>query len=217
MTRSYALVNLKPGVGKSTSAVFLAAALAEAGQDPLFVDADKGKTGLRWDELAGGLGYPVVHKPTKTLHSALPDMARRHGSIVLDVPQVEDHAAIARSACRFADTWVLPFAPAGVEVDRVFADDRLTDFLEDTQSLRHKPARVVVLLNRTNTLRPTRTGPDAEVREVLAEMGWHVLTTQIPQHDGQYRQTFGTKIRAIGTPFQRLLTELTELENGGGA
>ncbi|MFF4291372.1 hypothetical protein ACFY0R_39690 [Streptomyces sp. NPDC001633] len=204
---SYAFVNLKPGTGKSTSSVFFATALHEAGDDPLLVDADKGKTSVRWDELAAGLGFPVVSKPSRNLHTTLPDMARRHGSLVCDVPQVEDHAAIARSALRFCDTWILPLAPSGPEVDRMLADDVLEEFLADTQGLRRSPADVVVLLNRTNTTRATKTGPDAEVREVLTERGFHVLSTQVPHVDAVYRQTFGTRVRAIG-PYQRVLKEI---------
>lgn len=210
MVLSFAFVNLKPGVGKSTSAVFTSRALSEAGDDPLLLDADRGQSALRWDELAGGLGFPVVAKPSRTLHTALPDLVAGRRSAVVDVPQVEDHAAIARSALRYCNTWILPIAPAGIEVDRMFADGILKDFLDDTQSLRDKPADIVVLLTRTNTRKPTKSGPDAEVRDVMRDMGYHVLTTQIPNNDAQYRQSYGTKIRAIGTPYERLVKELKE-------
>lgn len=212
---TYAFVNLKPGVGKSTSSVFLAAALHEQGDDPLLVDADKGASALRWDELAGGLGFPVVGKASRTLYTALPDLARGRGAVVLDVPQVEDHAVIARGALRFADTWILPIAAKGIEVDRMLANDILRNFLDDTQSLRDRPADVVVLLNRTNTRHATKTGPDADVREVLQEKEFHVLDTQIPNNDGRYGQTFGLPVRALDTPYRSLLHELKARQKRG--
>jgi cellulose biosynthesis protein BcsQ len=51
-----ALVNQKGGVGKSTSAVYLAAGLARHGRT-LLVDADPQQTVLTWSELAGD-GFP---------------------------------------------------------------------------------------------------------------------------------------------------------------
>jgi chromosome partitioning protein len=215
MVYSIALANLKPGVGKSTSAVFLAQALQEADLPPLLVDADKGRTAQRWHEMAGGFRWPVVSMSVTDLHRKLPELETGRESMVIDVPQVEDHARIARGALRYADTWVLPVAPSIVEVDRMFAaesdsDDscQLLNFLNDVQDQRETPADIVVLFTRTNTSRPTRTGPDAEAREVIEGFGLTVLDTQIRHHDEQYRQSGGTTIRAIGTPYERLLREL---------
>ncbi|MFD1276874.1 AAA family ATPase [Streptomyces kaempferi] len=58
MTLSYAFVNLKPGVGKTTSAVWLAHALHELGVSPLLVDSDPASSALRWSELAGASRFP---------------------------------------------------------------------------------------------------------------------------------------------------------------
>ncbi|MFD4401115.1 AAA family ATPase [Kitasatospora sp. NPDC058478] len=210
-----AFVNLKPGVGKSTSSVFTAQSLYEEGHNPLLVDADKGQSAVRWDELAGGMPFPVVAKATKTLHTSLPEIMAGRGSLVVDVPQVEDHAAIAKSALRYCNTWVLPIAPSMIEVDRMFADDILQDFLDETQDMRSEPADVVVLLTRTNTSRATKAGPDANVRAVMADKGFEVLTTQIKHNDDQFRQSGGSRIRAIGTPYQRLVRELLSRKAAG--
>lgn len=58
VSMSYAFVNLKPGVGKTTSAVWLAHALHESGLSPLLVDSDPASSALRWSELAGGFPSP---------------------------------------------------------------------------------------------------------------------------------------------------------------
>lgn len=58
VSMSYAFVNLKPGVGKTTSAVWLAHALHESGFSPLLVDSDPASSALRWSELAGGFPSP---------------------------------------------------------------------------------------------------------------------------------------------------------------
>jgi chromosome partitioning protein len=221
----WALISVKPGVGKSTSAVFLGQALHEEGHDPLVVDADRGQTCVRWDEMAGGLPYPVVGKPSRGLDRTLPDLERGRRAVLVDVPQIEDHAAIARGAMVYGDRWIMPLAPSVVEVDRMFADadDRksgggLKGLMEDAQDLRERagraPADVVVILTRTNRRQPTKGGPDADVRAEMTEQGYHVLQTQIPHHD-LYRQAGGTRVRAIGTPYQTAMRELLARPYGG--
>ncbi|MGW1022079.1 hypothetical protein [Streptomyces niveus] len=67
----WALISVKPGVGKSTSGIFLAQALHEAALDPLLVDSDKGQSCHRWDELAGGMPFPVISKVSRSLDKTL--------------------------------------------------------------------------------------------------------------------------------------------------
>src|SRR5260370_40323784 len=49
---SLALVNLKPGTGKTTSAVWLAHVFAQAGNSVLLGDADPSGSALEWADLA---------------------------------------------------------------------------------------------------------------------------------------------------------------------
>jgi len=207
MVMSWALINLKPGVGKTTSAVYLAAALAERGIPPLLVDADPGASALRWSDLAGGFDFPVIGLPVADLHKRIPEVVNSREAVVIDVPQMEDHARIARGAMRYAQGWIVPVAPSGVEVDRMA---RVAREMEDMQSLRNDPADAVVMLNRTNRAAATRTGPDADVRAVLTERGYHVLATQVPHNDSLYRQTFGTPVVAAGTAYEQVAAELLE-------
>lgn len=214
----WALISVKPGVGKSTSGIHLSQALADEGVPPLLVDADRGQTCARWDEMAGGMSYPVVSKASRNLDRTLPDLEDGRGGVIIDVPQIEDHQVIARGAMMYADRWIMPLAPSIVEVDRMFADENddgapaLMAFLDEVQDLRErigKPrADVVVLLTRTNTPRPTKTGPDATLREVLTAQGFDTLEAQIPHSDLLYRQTGGTRVRTLGTPYERAAREL---------
>jgi chromosome partitioning protein len=207
LTMSYALVNLKPGVGKTTSAVFLCAALADAGYKPLLVDADPGASALSWSDAADGLGYPVIGLAVADLHRRLPDVIPAGvDSVVIDVPQIEDHARIARGAMRYARHWVIPVAPSGIEIDRMMV--RVAAEMDDVQSLRADLADASVLLTRTNRATPTKTGPDADVRRALTSRGYEVLTTMIPHSDGLYRQCFGTRVDPRGTAYATLLDEL---------
>ena len=49
---SIALANLKPGTGKTTSAVWLAHVFAHVGNSVLLVDADPSGSALEWSDLA---------------------------------------------------------------------------------------------------------------------------------------------------------------------
>lgn len=217
---SWAFIQLKPGTGKTTSAVFLAHALKAAGRNPLLVDADKAQSALRWSDQAGGFEFPIVGLAVANVHQQMPGLLRqmpRVDCLVFDTPQAEDHAPIVRSVMRLPGqrrTWILPIAPAGVEVDRMAP---MRQHIEDGQSLRRDddgPADVVVMLNRTNRPTRTSTGPDHDVREALIKRGYAVLDTQIAHNDSLYRQTFGTVPDIEATTFPALADELLARQEG---
>ncbi|MFI1169255.1 AAA family ATPase [Streptomyces sp. NPDC020801] len=204
MSLSYALVNLKPGVGKTTSAVWLAHALHESGISPLLVDSDPASSALRWSELAGGFPFPVFALPVGDVHRRVDDFLGNRQAVVFDAPQLEDHSHIARSVMRYASQWIVPVTPAPIELDRMATIDRE---MGDVQSLRAVPARAAVLLNRTNRPEATRTGPDADARDALGERGFDVLSTHIPRLD-LYAQSFGSPVQVKGTAYMDLAEEL---------
>src|SRR5215217_6338433 len=54
-----ALVNLKGGVGKTTSALYFAAVAEERGDDPVVLDADNERSAFEWGR-AGELPFEVL-------------------------------------------------------------------------------------------------------------------------------------------------------------
>lgn len=202
-----AFVNLKPGTAKTTSAVWLAHALHEAGRSVLFVDADPAASGLEWSDLADGFPFRIIGMPSKELHRRVPEILKPSEDAVIDVPQMEDHAGIARSALRLADELVIPVAPHGIELARM---GPVVEEIEDIQAARATPARVSVLLNRIN-----RSSTAArETREDLADDGFHVLTAMIP-FVVRYSQSYGLPVRAAGSEYELLAEELLKREVAG--
>ncbi|MBL1099226.1 nucleotide-binding protein [Streptomyces coffeae] len=202
-------MNLKPGVGKTTSAVWLAHALHESGRSPLLVDGDPAGSALRWSELADGFPFPVVALPVGDVHRRVNDFLGNRQAVVLDAPQLEDHPRIARSIMRYAGEWIVPVTPAPIELDRMAP---IRSELGDVQSLRTTPARTAVLLNRTNRPDATRTGPDADAREALSERGFEVLGTQIARLD-LYAQSFGSPVKVKGSAYMELAEELIKRQD----
>jgi chromosome partitioning protein len=107
--------NLKGGVGKTTTAVYLAAVAAERGDDVLLVDADPHASSAIWLEERPIEGVTVVEAPSeRTLVRAL----RTEGAlVVIDTPPGDER--LVRAAIDAADSVVIPTRAGGVEFPRV--------------------------------------------------------------------------------------------------
>jgi chromosome partitioning protein len=196
---SIALANLKPGTGKTTSAVWLAHVFARAGNSVLLVDADPSGSALEWSDLAAmdpritpqqAFPFRIVALPSRELHRRLPEIAREDDVVIIDAPQIEDHAAIARSALRYADEIVIPCAPSPIEINRTTP---VRDEIAEVESVRDRPARIAVLLNRC----VTRAHSTADARQALHDLGYDVLRTAVPRLE-VYAQSFGMPIPNVG-------------------
>jgi chromosome partitioning protein len=196
---SVALANLKPGTGKTTSAVWLAHVFAQAGNGVLLVDADPSGSALEWSDLAAmdprllpqqAFPFRVVALPSRELHRRLPEIARDDDVVIIDTPQIEDHAAIARSALRYADEIVIPCAPSPIEINRTTP---VRDEIAEVGPVRDRPARSAVLLNRC----VARAHSTADARQALQDLGYDVLATAVPRLE-VYAQSFGLPIPDTG-------------------
>jgi chromosome partitioning protein len=194
---SLALANLKPGTGKTTSAVWLAHVFAEAGNSVLLVDADPSGSALEWSDLAAmyprlapaeaAFPFRIVALPSRELHRRVPDIAHDDDVVIIDTPQIEDHAGIARSALRYADEILIPCAPSPIEINRT---SPVREEISDVAAVRDKPARTAVLLNRC----VARAHSTTYAREALQGLGYDVLDTAVPRLE-LYAQSFGLPVR----------------------
>jgi chromosome partitioning protein len=196
---SLALANLKPGTGKTTSAVWLAHVFAQAGNSVLLVDADPSGSALEWSDLAAmdpritpqeAFPFRIVALPSRELHRRLPEIARDDDVVIIDTPQLEDHAGIARSALRYADEIVIPCAPTPIEINRTTP---IRAEIADVQEMRVTPVRSAVLLNRS----VARAHSTADARQALEGLGFEVLATAVPRLE-VYAQSFGLPVKDAG-------------------
>ena len=111
-----ALVNLKGGVGKTTSALYLAAVAEERGQDPVVLDADNERSALEWAG-AGELPFEVVAAQRDGLARQARSLEKEGHTVILDAPP--NDREILRVAASVADRIVVPVAPTGVDVNRL--------------------------------------------------------------------------------------------------
>ena len=194
-----ALANLKPGTGKTTSAVWLAHVFAEAGKRVLLVDADPSGSALEWSDLAAmypglppqaAFPFRIVALPSRELHRRVPEIAQPDDVVIIDAPQLEDHVGIARSALRYADEILIPCAPSPIEINRT---SPMRDEIDEVWAGRDRPVRAAVLLNRCIT----RAHSVGDAREALQSLGYDVLDTSVPRLE-VYAQSFGMPIPGTG-------------------
>jgi chromosome partitioning protein len=132
--------NVKGGVGKTTTAIYLAGAAAERQRDPVYlIDADRQASSAEWFEAAPISGVELVEAPSeRTVAKA---MERADGIVVVDTPPGDER--ILRAALSRADALVIPTRAGGVEPNRVVATLEMTPV--------NIPAGVVVCSARLGT------------------------------------------------------------------
>lgn len=181
------LGNKKGGVGKSTSAVYLACLLAGAGRT-LIVDADPQGSILSWSEEAGDT-FPaeVVQWPTRDLARRVQQVADDYEHVVIDTGRsasaTED--PILRQALTVSDHLLVPFAPSLMDVREL---GRVLQMVDDLAVVH--PVKVHLLLTKVRT----GTASARDAREGLTSDGLPLLSAQIGLRES-YANVWGTVVK----------------------
>ena len=123
MALTVCVLNLKGGVGKTTTAVALAES-ASMGARTMLVDADSMGSAYRWSQLAAESGQAlrcdVVPMPAADLPRRIRGTIAGYAAVVIDAPPPgPDALAIAAAAVEAADLVVIPTPPEYAALDRV--------------------------------------------------------------------------------------------------
>src|SRR6202042_3137450 len=163
---------------------WLAHVFARAGNSVLLVDADPSGSALEWSDLAAmdphlaapeaAFPFRIVALPSRELHRRIPEIAQSDDVVIIDAPQLEDHAGIARSALRYADEILIPCAPSAIKTSRL---PPVGEEISEIEAVRGRPGRSAVLLNRS----VARANSTADAREALEGLGYDVLATAVPR------------------------------------
>lgn len=201
-----AVVNLKGGSSKTTTAVYLAHAMHEEGCRVLVVDADPQQSAQRWSEYAGGFPMAVTGELAgrSDLHRRLPGVVGdRYDVVIIDTPPIEAQRGVVISALVAATDVLVPVAPTPAEVERL---DRVDGELRRAAGLRvsGEPPRASVLLTRT-VAGASSTGV---WRSHLEEAGHRVLRAHVRRLE-RFAQAYGGPIeRASQTEYGDAALEL---------
>lgn len=167
-----ALLNQKGGVGKTTLAIHIAAALAKKGRSVLLVDADPQGSALDWAATRQGNPlFPVIGLPKNNLHKEIPAHAAKYDDIVIDGPPRVNE--LARAAILASDVVLIPVQPSPYDV---WAAKDIVDLLREAAVFKENQiCRFVINRKIVNTA----IGRD--VAEALGSYNIPVLAASVAQ------------------------------------
>lgn len=187
-------VHTKGGVGKTTSAIMVAAAATRQGRTVEVLDTDPQGSASRWAEIATQRGddlpFPVRYTTANELRQ-LPD----NGSVLQIVDTPPGEAASIQAAIDTADLVVIPSGASPMDIDRVWPT-------LDTVS--GHPAGVLL----TGVLMHTKFY--AEARQLLEDQGVATFYNAVPQRE-EIKAAYGTNpTRFHG--YDDVYQEISEIE-----
>lgn len=172
-----AIINGKGGVGKTTTAIYLATALCKEDYHTVVVDLDQQGSASDWADRAEDAGHPLPFRVEVSNIKRLPRAIAHEPEdtiIILDTPPGDP--AVLDTAISVADYVIVPTQASAIEVARVW---------ETLPSLTSVPHGVLITSARLGT-----SNLDA-VRNVMEADGVHVFRSVIPIRES-VRKTFGT-------------------------
>jgi chromosome partitioning protein len=166
------LLNQKGGVGKTTLAVNLAAALTLRGDRVLLIDADPQGSALDWAAAREGAPlFAVVGLPRPTVHKEIAVVGQGYDHIVIDgPPRVTD---LARSAIMASDVVMIPVQPSPYDI---WAAEEVVKLIDEARVYKEK-LKSVFAVNR----KIANTAIGRDVGEALAAYRVPVLRATITQ------------------------------------
>lgn len=166
------VLNQKGGVGKTTLAVNIAAALARTGKRVLLIDADPQGSALDWAAAREGDPlFAVVGLPKPSIHKELAMVGEGYDVVVIDgPPRVTD---LARSAIMASDIVLIPVQPSPYDI---WAADEVVKLIQEASVFKEN-LKSVFVINR----KIANTAIGRDVREALEAYDLPTLEASIVQ------------------------------------
>lgn len=171
------MLSLKGGVGKTTTAIHLAACATLKKRSVTIVDADEERSACRWASFET-LAFEVIPSERDRLAQQVRDLEKDGRVVVIDTPP--NNREVLMRAGMLATTVVVPVVPTGLDIDRMMPTLELLRDVEVTKGA----LDVAILLTRWD-------GRRRLAREAVAALGDYPVLESKVRALARYEEAFG--------------------------
>ncbi len=164
-------VNQKGGVGKTTTAINIAASLKRRNKNLLFIDADPQGSAMSWHAVEDNNAFEIMHHPLSVNKDDIEELSNNYDYIVIDAPPAIGE--ITESILAVTDLSIIPLSPSSLDI---WSCKGTLDMIEENRT-ENPDMDVKLLINRK--IPGTRVGRD--VRDSLDVFDVDVLDSELCQ------------------------------------
>ena len=164
-------VNQKGGVGKTTSAINIAASLKRRNYEVKFIDADPQGSASHWQAVESNNAFEVVHHPEPISQNEIEEFSQNCDFLVIDAPPAIGD--ITKSILAITDLSIVPLSPSSLDI---WSCKGTLDMIDEAQ-VDNPDLDVKLLINRK--IPGTRVGREA--RDSLSIFDMDLLDTELCQ------------------------------------
>lgn len=164
-------VNQKGGVGKSTTAINLAASLKRKNHNLVLIDADPQGSVVQWHAVENNNAFEILHHPEPLDKFDIKELAADYDYVVIDAPPAIGQ--IAKSILEVSDLVIVPLSPSSLDIWSGWGT------LEMIEEAKQTNPDLIVRLLVNRKIPGTRVGRDA--REAIEVFDMDIFQTELCQ------------------------------------
>ena len=164
-------VNQKGGVGKTTSAINIAASLKRRNYKIGFIDADPQGSAMHWHAVEDNNAFEVLHHPEPISKGEVDELSQNYDYVVIDAPPA--FGDITKSILAVTDLSIIPLSPSSLDIWSCKGTLEMVDEAREE----NPDLDVKLLINRK--IPGTRVGREA--RDSLGVFDMDILDSELCQ------------------------------------
>ena len=164
-------VNQKGGVGKTTTAINLAASLKRRNKRLLFIDADPQGSAMHWHAVENNNAFEIMHHPDPVNKDDIEELSKDYDYVVIDAPPAIGD--ITKSILAVSELSIIPLSPSSLDI---WSCKGTLEMIEESQP-ENPDMDVKLLINRK--IPGTRVGREA--RDSLDVFDMDILNSELCQ------------------------------------